>query len=193
MLALLIGAIWTPDPSLAQQSADAVIVVSRARILTETEAAKFLRNQERAERARLTEWIEGETESLDREEQRLTSLRPETPSNEFQRQTDLFDQRVRQVRRTAQRLEAAIQAQFRDARKNLLTDLYPVLIEVLRREGANLIIDADQILIADPSIEKTDDVIALFNERVATPSFQKIEFPALDQDSDVDQDAAPAQ
>ncbi|MEM9099015.1 MAG: OmpH family outer membrane protein [Pseudomonadota bacterium] len=178
--------VWFGDWAWAQQPVNSVIVVSRARILSETEAARYLREQERAERTRLQAWIKTETQALDAEEQRLTDLRPETPSSEFQRLTEMFDQRVRQVRRTAQRLEAALQAQFRDARKELLTDLYPVLIEILRREGATLIIDADQILIADPRIEKTDDVIRLFNERVATPSFQPIDLPQPEP-SDVEQ------
>ncbi|MEM8791110.1 MAG: OmpH family outer membrane protein [Pseudomonadota bacterium] len=180
VLFLIIGALCLPPPAIGQvASHEDVIVVSRARILTETEAAVALRTQERAARERLQEWIKIETEALDREEQRLTGLRPETPSEEFERQTSAFDQRVRQVRRTAQRLEASITAQFRDARKNLVTELYPVLIEVLQRESATLIIDADQILIADPEIEKTDEVIALFNERVELPAFERIEFPAL--------------
>ena len=178
-MALLVAVLCMPEPAPAQEAGDAVIVVSRARILTETQAAQILRDQERFERARLQEWIATETAFLDEEEQRLTSLRPETPSSEFQRLTEEFDQKVRLVRRTAQSLDAAIQAQFRDARKRLVTDLYPVLIEVLQREGASLIIDADQILIADPRIDKTDDVIALFNERVTAPSFTEIDLPSL--------------
>lgn len=176
---LLVWALCLFTPVGAQTIGDSVIVVSRARILTETDAALALHSQERADRQRLKEWVTAQTKFLDREEQRLTELRPETPNVEFERLTKRFDQTVRRIRRTAQRLDVAIQARFRNARKELVTALYPVLIDIIKQEGATLVIDSDHILIADPRIEKTEDAIALYNLRVEPPVFEEFIFPAL--------------
>lgn len=166
---------------MAQVQEQSVLVVSRARILTDTVAARSLREDEAALRTRLKQWIAAEKLSLETDEKRLTELRAQIPKEDFDQLTGEFDQRVRSFRRDTQRFEAAIQASFRAARKDLVTNLYPILIEVLQRHGADLIIDADQILIANPNIDMTNEVIELYNDRVAPINLAPIDLPVIDQ------------
>ncbi|MEM9371969.1 MAG: OmpH family outer membrane protein [Pseudomonadota bacterium] len=165
------------DPAVAQDETGSVLVVSRTRILTETEAARSLRRTENNLRDRLKEWVDLQKSSLEEEEQRLTALRAQIDKQEFDALTDAFDKKVRGVRRDTQRYEAAIQSGFREARKALVQNLYPILIEILQRHSASLIIDSDQILIADPKIDMTDEVIALYDQRVAAPELAPIDLP----------------
>lgn len=146
-----------------------MLVVSRARILSETGPAQSLRAAETKLRDDLRAWVNERKQSLDEEERALTELRPDLPRDAFDMRSEAFDQRVRAVRRDSQRLEAAIQSAFRDARKELITALYPILIEVLRARGGQVILDQDNILLAAPEIDVTDQVIALYNARVAAP------------------------
>ena len=150
--------------------ANEVLVVSRARILSETNAAIALRDAERMLRSELRDWLADRKAQLDSNERILTNLRQTLPKEEFDQRTEAFDRQVRSVRRSSQRSEAALQRAFRDARKELLTSLYPILIEILKSRNAKTILDADQILIASPDVDVTDEVIALFNERVAAPT-----------------------
>ncbi|MBY8975814.1 OmpH family outer membrane protein [Rhodobacteraceae bacterium NNCM2] len=183
LAALLICAaatLFPAAPALAQEGVEhSVLVVSRTRILTETVAARTLREDEAALRQRLKNWAEAEKRALEEDEQRLTNLRTEIPKEEFDKLAGEFEQKVRTIRRDTQRFDAAIQANFRDARKELLKNLYPILIEVLRKYNADLIIDADQILIADPGVEVTDEVISLYDERVVPPKLDPIDLPEL--------------
>ncbi len=182
--ALILGAVivvTSPLPSSAQDEVRSVLVVSRARILTDTVAARSLRDDEAALRQRLKQWIAAEKLTLEADEKRLTELRAQLPREEFDKLTGEFDQKVRSFRRDTQRFEAAIQASFRSARKDLVTNLYPILIEVLQRHGADLIIDADQILIASPNIDMTNEVIELYNARVAPINLAPIDLPVIDQ------------
>lgn len=168
-------------PVAAQEVTRSVLVVSRARILTDTVAARSLREDEAALRNRLKQWIAAEKITLEADEKRLTDLRADLPKEEFDQLTGEFDQKVRSFRRDTQRFEAAIQANFRSARKELVTNLYPILIEVLQRHGADLIIDADQILIANPNIDMTNEVIELYDDRVAPLNLAPIDLPVINE------------
>ncbi|MEM7670594.1 MAG: OmpH family outer membrane protein [Pseudomonadota bacterium] len=162
----------------AQQASGDVLVVSRTRILSETEPAKDLRARETALRSDFRNWVQNQQRLLDAEERELTELRDDLPKEEFEVRTTSFDQRVRAVRRETQAHEATIQGAFREARKTLLTSLYPILIDVLKLYDASVIIDADQILIAAPEADVTDEVIARYNQQVdllALPAFDDLD------------------
>ncbi|MEM6904585.1 MAG: OmpH family outer membrane protein [Pseudomonadota bacterium] len=155
--------------SVLPASATEVLVVSRARILSETEAAQMLRLGEQSMRSTLRTWLTAHNRALDAEEAELSRLRGELSPEAFEDRTTEFDRRVRTIRRVAQRREAEIQTALREARNGLLTELYPVLIDILKQRGADVILDADQILIADPSVDMTDEVITAYDERVVPP------------------------
>ncbi|MEM7236325.1 MAG: OmpH family outer membrane protein [Pseudomonadota bacterium] len=180
--------LWDFDHATAQISDGPVLVVSRTRILTETVVAQNLRATEAGLRNRLRQWVDLQKSSLEAEEQQLTTLRAQIGKPEFDELTEAFDKKVRGVRRDTQRYEAAIQSSFREARKELVQNLYPILIEIIQRHGASLIIDADQILMADPKIDMTDEVIALYDERVRTPELAPIDLPLFGPE---DADAEP--
>ena len=173
--ALSFAVLAPPAPPLAQDGGDRILVVSRARILSETAPALALREAEVALRADLRDWLNARKQSLDAEERTLPELRGDLPRTEFDQRSSEFDQRVRDTRRESQRIEATIQSAFRDARKELITALYPILIEVLRTRGGQVILDQDQILMAVPDIDVTDQVIALYNARVAAPTLPSFE------------------
>lgn len=174
-LALIFGLV--ASDLWAQSDPGNALVVSRARILSETEPARDLRERETALRRAFRAWVQSHQGLLDAEELRLTELRDVLPKDQFEVRTAAFDQRVRAIRRETQAHETAIQAAFREARKTLLTALYPILIDVLKIHGASLIIDADQILIAAPEADVTDEVIARYNAEVGLvelPSFEDL-------------------
>ncbi|MEM7506009.1 MAG: OmpH family outer membrane protein [Pseudomonadota bacterium] len=168
---LFAGELW------AQSAPGNSLVVSRTRILSETVPARDLRERETDLRGDFRLWVQAHQQLLDAEELRLTELRDVLPKDEFEVRTTAFDQKVRAIRRETQSHEAAIQAAFREARKNLLTALYPILIDVLKVHGASVIIDADQILIAAPEADVTDEVIERYNaevELIDLPNFEDL-------------------
>lgn len=159
----------TLPPEVLQAHENGVLVVSRTRLLTETDAARQVRQAEADLRAALKVWVDASKEELAKRERELTDIRPDLPKEDFDLQAAAFDQQVRSVRRQSQGREAAIQQAFRAARNELLTGLYPILIDVLKSRQGAIIIDADQILLAIPQVDVTDEVIALYNQRVTTP------------------------
>ncbi len=156
-----------PSPELA--------VVSRDRILREAKAAHRLRAAEEEMTARLQAQIDETKVQFAEEEEELARLRGELAAVEFEARVADFDQRVRQARRVAQERAAILQKGFQDARAAIVAAL-PSLIEQLRVEaGARLIVNADQVLAADPGIDLTDRAVALFDAEGPSPAIPDVD------------------
>ena len=126
--------------------------------------------------ARLQAQIDETKVQFAAEEEELTRLRGDLSAAEFEARVADFDQRVRFARRVAQERAAALQKSFQDARAAIVAAL-PSLMEQLRVEsGARVIVNADQVLAADPAIDLTDRAIALFDAEGPSPAIPDIDF-----------------
>ncbi|MGF1445925.1 MAG: OmpH family outer membrane protein [Pikeienuella sp.] len=153
----------------AEAVGPSVLVVSRARVLRETRAGRALRAAERELSTAFQARVDAVKTEIEAEEAELARLRPRLSRSEFERRAARFDRKVRITRRRSQRQAAELQRALRRAQDRLTAHLAPILIELLRTEGANVVLDADQILLASPSVNMTEKVIELFDARVETP------------------------
>jgi len=166
-------------PAAAQDSAPEVLVISRDRVLRQTEAAAVIREAERTRTAAFQKRVDRVKRILEEEEAELTELRTTLARDEFDARVEAFDRKVRRARRLTQKHNAEIRRQFRRARDRLIAELGPILIELLKRHDADLVLDADQILVAAPRIDMTDEVIDMFDARVDAPEIKLPELPNL--------------
>lgn len=162
---LVLSAAALVDAGLLTQAyaGEQVIVVSRKRVLNETEHAKALIAAE----TRLTAELQGEVDSvkeaLTAEEHELARLRAILDRESFEQRVAEFDSRVRRERRDTQERAAILQNAFRDERVKLVDALGAVLDAVRLAHGASLILNSDVVLAADPVLDVTDEVIERFN------------------------------
>jgi Skp family chaperone for outer membrane proteins len=160
-------------PGLGQCGAAAdeasILTVSRKRLLNDTVHARALLKAEIDLTAELQRRVDLIKEELTAEEQELARLRPSLDSEVFAARVAAFDREVRRQRREAQQHAAVLQNAFRAQRRKLLEALGPLLEEVRAARGASVILDADQVLAADPAHDITDEVIARFNATVPSP------------------------
>lgn len=166
-------------PAPAQEAEDAagaegarVLVISYDRVMRETAAGRAIREAEDAARSAYEAAVEEAQVSLAAEEAELTRLRGELDRETFARRTEAFDARVRAVRRESQRRAAELQQIFRTAREALRAEVAPILVEVLRDRDADIVLDADQILVAAPRVDVTEAVIARFDAEVPPPEIE---------------------
>src|SRR5690625_2496082 len=155
-----------------------IIILSRERLLREASASRQLAEAEAALTEQLQGQIDTTKEALAEEEEELARLRGRLPEAEFEARTADFDRRVRQARRVAQERAAILQTEFQEARATILGYL-PELIERLREEtGASLVLDAEQVLARDDSVDVTDRAIALFDSEGPAPEVPEIDLSA---------------
>lgn len=149
-----------------------VLVVSRRQVLEDSNAARAIADAERRLAARLQADIDSKKGALAAEEEELARLRASLPREDFEARADAFRNRVQVERRLAQQRSAALQTVFRNARRRLVEALGPILAALRAERGADVIVNADAVLVADPRADVTADVLAAFNARVPPPQIQ---------------------
>ena len=172
-LAGTVSLVWA---GRAQAQSDApVYVISRSRLLNESEPTRILREAEAALAAELQGQLDQVKQSLAREEAELARRRDEfTPAELARRATD-FDRRVRLYRSQAKEKAAVVQAAFQDARGKLVLALPPILEQLRVETGAVAILDADQALAIAPDHDLTDRAIVLLNDRIPAPDVPEVD------------------
>ena len=162
----------TPSVAFAQQQ---IFVISRERVLRDTAAARELRQAESRLTAQLQRQIQEAKDQLSKEEIALARDRAELSAEDFELRAADFDRRVRRSRRIAQERANLLQTGFKDARARIVAALPPLLEQVRIEVGARIILDADQVITADPTLDLTDKLINLVDQEVP-----RAEIPDID-------------
>ncbi|MEL6767600.1 MAG: OmpH family outer membrane protein [Pseudomonadota bacterium] len=172
---LLLAATWAamaPRAPAQEEATDRppmILIVNRSRVLAESAAARALATSERELSAQLQDEVDRVQAELAAEEEDLARVRGTLPRDAFEARADIFRERVQRERRTAQARAAAIDKAFRDARRELVARLQPILEEVRRRKGADVIINAEGVLAARTEADVTSEVLLVFDARVPPP------------------------
>ncbi|MEM8753098.1 MAG: OmpH family outer membrane protein [Pseudomonadota bacterium] len=160
LLILLVGSttvVW------AQSAPLRILIVDRERALTESEPAQRIAARERAERLSLRAFNDELQVELETEEAEIAALRETSTKEEFEERVRAFNVKVRDARQTSQRNIQAFQRRFEEARSALAERLTPLLIAMLEETGADLILDARDVLVARPGADVTDRLIERLN------------------------------
>ncbi len=172
---LLVPAALSPWPGAARAQERPVLVVSRKRLLTETRQAKLLRDAEIRMGSELQARIDRIKEALNAEEKELADLRGRLERDVFNVRVATFDRKVRRQRRWAHQFAANLRNALQAERLKLVRAIGPVLATIRAERGAAVIIDADQVLAADPAIDVTDEAIARFDDSVPMPTLPDLD------------------
>lgn len=168
---LVAGAVAMPGLAWA----DTILIVSRDRLLRDSASARELREAEETMNRQLQISVDEATAQLAAEEAELTKLRAEIAPAAFDERAADFDRRIRAVRREAQERSAFLQRGFKEARATLVAAI-PALLEKVRVEkGADVILNADNVLAAAAGADVTDEVIELMNAEGPRPPSPKID------------------
>jgi len=100
------------------------------------------------------------------EERALIARRAELPPAEFAPLAEAFDTKVERIRREQDRKGRALQVQFEQARQRFLSEIGPVLMELLRARGAQVLLDRAAVLIAVEGVDITAAAIAAIDARL---------------------------
>ena len=153
----------------AQENSGGIFFVSRERILREAEAAKLLARAEQDLTRKLQTQVDRTKEALAEEERALAQLRISLPEAEFAERVAAFDKRVRLARKLTQERAAALQRAFQAARQKVVDALPPLLEEIRLELNAVAILNSDQALAIDGTLDITARVIERFDMIVEPP------------------------
>jgi Skp family chaperone for outer membrane proteins len=147
-----------------------ILIVSRKRLLNDTDHARALLKAEIELTTELQRRVDAVKAELNAEEQELTELRSTLERSVFDERVADFDRKIRSQRREAQQYAANLQSAFRVERLKLVEALDPLLEKVRLEHRASVILNADQALALDPVLDITDEAIIRFNSDVPPPT-----------------------
>lgn len=153
----------------AQEARPPFLYLSEERILTASRAGAALLEQEAAARDALRAEARQIEAAFEDEERQLTDQRATMPPEEFRKLADAFDGRVVEARRQQDERAAQLAQEFDQKRRQFYADVGPVLVKLMERLGAVAILDEKSVLLADQSINITDQVIAEIDRAAAAP------------------------
>lgn len=156
--------------AVTEQSKPTILVVDRERLFTNSAFGRAsIAREEEAARALETENSRIQAE-LVAEEQELTILRKTLSAEEFSKRAEAFDQKVERIR-AEQDAKARDLTKARDEDgKAFLVAVAPVLEKILTRSGAMVLLDKGVVILAETSIDVTDEAIAEVDQVLAAPS-----------------------
>lgn len=93
---------------------------------------------------------------LTAEEKTLTEKRPETTPSDFRDLADAFDQKVQQIRREQDAKARDLTRSRDEAQAEFLIAIRPVLEEVMRDAGANVILERSSVFLSTNATDVTD-------------------------------------
>ncbi len=164
-LALLAG------PAAAQViGASPFLYINQEAILTGSKAGQALLEEESRQRDALRTESRALDASFEEEERRLTEQRPTLPPAEFRKLSDAFDTRVVEARREQDARANALAQEFDQRRRQFYAEVAPILVTLMDRYGAKAIFDENSVLLADQSLNITDEVIAEIDAGTTGPA-----------------------
>lgn len=135
------------------------LFINQERLLLGSQAGQRLLAEEETEREALRTEARSIDAAFEEEERRLTEQRADLDPAEFRALADDFDSRVIAARQEQDDRSEALALRFDLRRRQFYASVAPILVRLMDRYRAKAILDETSVLLADQSINITDQVI----------------------------------
>jgi len=182
----LVGAVFPffmlvlPLPAAGQERAGqdiGVLVVDMQRIQRDAAAAQSVREQSAAMRGDLETTIGERARAISLEEAELAELRERMTATEFRERVREFEKTVFANRDFAQQESAKLQSVLAQASNRLRREIAPILAQLLRERGAQLMLDKSQVILSADTLDVTEEVLRRLDEALPTMLLAPVRTP----------------
>jgi Skp family chaperone for outer membrane proteins len=167
MLAGLLPAVIS-TPSIAQDTTKAALsiaIIDINGVLEQSTAIKKIRAIIDEENKKFLASTDEEQQSLRSEELKLEAQRDILSETEFNLRLKQFQDRVAVLQQKLQRQRREFDASLQQANKQLRKLLYQIIAEITKENGYTLVIQKQNIVLYDLSIDISDEALLRLNER----------------------------
>ncbi len=133
-----------------------ILTLDPDRLFMGTLVGRRLTEQYEAERDRLIASNRELESELRAEEQSLTDARADMTPKQFRTEADAFDAKVRSIRQENDRKARDLERGREIAPLSLMRMAEPILVQIMRETGGNIILDNRQVLLRSEAIDITD-------------------------------------
>ncbi|MFN3461829.1 MAG: OmpH family outer membrane protein [Oceanibaculum sp.] len=181
VLILGFGALVTLPPQVAAaeplpQSRIAFIDVQG--VLRASEAARTVRDQIEAQRARYQEEISKQERELRTLEQDLVQQRSVLAPEAFQQRRQQFEQRVAEIQRAVQARKRQLDEGYAQSMEQVRVALVEIVADIAKERQATAVLSKSAIVLAEKNIDISEDALNRLNQRLTSVT---VKLPPIQQ------------
>lgn len=177
-LALLVLSFGAVEAQAEMQPVN-IAVVDMQRIMTQSDAARSIRNQLEARRQSFASGVKAQEEKLRGAEEELRRQQAVLSQEEFQEKVRAFEDEAGETRRRIQLQNRALEEGFNKALSTLTGNAREIAASIADEEEVKIVLTRRQVLLADRELEITDRVLEELNSRL--PNVQ-VEIPQITEE-----------
>ena len=162
-----LGVGMASQPAYAQQDGQLIRfgIVDMNAVMQQSNAIKVIRQALDEQNALFQEQISDEELALRRAEKQLNDERSSISEDEFEVRLSAFEQRVVQLQRRIQAQKSSFDRSFNDAQERLQQELVRVISDIAAERGYAIVIQKQNAVIYDSSLDITQLALERLNER----------------------------
>lgn len=168
LAALMLASVF----ALPAHAETSVGVVNIGKIMTESAAAKSMREQAQSKQKAFQADLDSKEKALVKEDQEIAKQRPNLEKAAYEAKAKEFHARAAAAQREIQNKKLQIDKGIAAAIKQIQTNVMTITQEVAREKKLNLIVSSDQALYADSTLDVTADVLARLNKKLPSVSLK---------------------
>jgi len=149
-----------------------IAVLDYQAVLRDSLAAQHVRRQVDDYRRTYQEEMAREEEELRVEEQELKRLAATPPPAGFEERRRSFERRVQEAQRRTQDRSRTLDRLFNEAMVKVRRQLVPIVSDLTKQMGFNLVVDKSQILFAARALDVSEEVAARLDEKLPSIPLQ---------------------
>ncbi len=150
----------------SQAKTPVVIVVDVNKIMTESAAAKSIQSQVSSMRKALKDDVDKKEAGLRSQDEKLAKDRTTLSSEEFEKKRRAFEEEVMKSRKDLDSKVGSLDRSVAVAMGKVERELQGILFEIAKDQKANLVLPKAAILVAETSMDFTDQAMAKLNSKL---------------------------
>ncbi len=135
-----------------------ILVINQDRLFNQSLYGERIMAEIQAEKTALEATIRQIEADLEAEEKALTEQRSKMTTEAFRKLADAFDEKVQGIRKTQQAKGVKLAEKLEHARGAYYKRVLPILAEVMKERGAQIVLDQRMVFASDNSVDITDIV-----------------------------------
>jgi Skp family chaperone for outer membrane proteins len=152
-----------------------IAVVDIQKILSESVAAKGVRDQLATRRDAYQRQVTADEQKLRDAEQALVKERATLKPEDFAKKRQAFEEQVKQVQQRVQERARILDTAFNKALGTIRQNLGQVVAEAAEAKGATVVLDKGQVVVVESSLDLTASVLETLNKKLPKVT---VELPA---------------
>lgn len=141
-------------------------IINMNRVMKETNAAKGIFSELEGKRNEYQKQVEQEEKTLRAAQDEIIKQSSKMSKEEFGKKRDEFDKKLMEAQKKVQDRKQQLDEAFTVSMSKLRDEAAKIVASIAKKRGYNTVFTQDAVLLAEPGLDMTEDVIAQLNKEL---------------------------